>query len=146
MAQFLWSQFPDHLQCYRVKLQHTAVITQGIFYTDGSRWIRHPVSAPAAIVKYHQVAFAWQTLGDHVKMMLANDPAHFFKLRRSIKIRSDTPYDLAGFLIKDCKDVGLSAVKNNIFRFEPHISLVIPFIRSQVAHAVYMQVVAYTSV
>ena len=146
MAQFLWCQLPDNLQGYRVKLQHTAVIAQSVLNTDRSRWIGNPVAAPAAVVKYHQIAFTRQPFRNHMEMMLADDPAQLFQFRCGIEVRSDAPYDLSCLFIKDSQNIGLPTVKNNIFRFKPHITLVIPFVRAKVAHAVYMKIVAYTAV
>ena len=146
MAQLLGSQFPYHFQCNRIELQHTAVIPQCIFDADWRRWVGGPVAAPAAVIKDHQVAFARQTLGNHVEMMLSDNPSQLLKLRRCVKIRSDPPYNLSGFLIQDCQDIGFPAVKDYVVRLKTHISLVIPFIGSQIAHAVHMQVIAHTSV
>ena len=101
----------------------------GVLRTDGCRRVGNAVAAPAAVVEYHQVSFARKALGDHVEMMLADDPAQLLKLRGGVEVRSDAPYDLAGLLVQDCQDVGFAAVKDNVLRFKAHVALVVPLVR-----------------
>ena len=81
MAQLLGGELPHHFQCYRIKFQDTAVIALRIFRAEGRAGIGHAVAGPAAVVEYQQVAFPGQAFGDHVKMMLADDPAQLAELR-----------------------------------------------------------------
>ena len=65
---------PNNFHGHRIDFRDSGVVTAGSFFT-GRELVRHTIACPAAVVIDQDVAFAWQSAGNHVGVMLADDDA-----------------------------------------------------------------------
>ena len=122
---------PGNLQCDRIELQHTGIISSGMIHTGYRTGIWISVTAFPAVVKHQQVSFSRKTFWYHVQMVLPDNPAQFSGCFAFVKIRSQSPDNLSCRLADNSKNIGISGIKNNIVRMKAFISRVVPFIFSQ---------------
>lgn len=129
---------PNNLEGGWVDFEDTAVVTDVNLGTVNAHAIRQAITSPAAVVEDQDIAFAWQTLWNHVNMVLTNDladAAHFLGFG---EVWTELPNDLAGFFVDDGEDVGFTCIPDDVVWFEAFVACIVPFVRPKVAHGVDM--------
>ena len=66
-----------------------------------------------------------------MRMVLSDYPAEFFQFRAAVVIRTDFPDNFARFLVNDEDNVAFTPVHDDVFRIEPFVTVIIPFIGSK---------------
>ena len=80
-----------------------------------------------------------------MRMVHTDDLTDHSQLAALGEIRTHLPNDFAGLMADDRQNIGLAGVPNNIIRMKSFITLVIPFVRSEVACAVNVHPVRLTA-
>ena len=81
-----------------------------------------------------------------MEMMLSDNPAQLFQLWCRIEIRTDFPYDFTAFFIQNRQNIRFTAIEYDIIRLKAQISVIVPLIRPQIAHAIHMEIISHTAV
>ena len=138
------SVLPHDLEGNGIEFQNTGVVALSGLHADGGAGVGIVVTGPAAVVEHEDVAGTGQTVGNHVGMMLTDDPAEgVFRMADAV-VGADLPHDLAGFLADDEDDVGFAAVHDDVVGMEAFITGIIPFVGSEGGHGVDVHPVAET--
>src|ERR1700691_523392 len=112
--------FPNDFLFYGIDLQNS----RSARHTEGDG----RVPAFALIVENEEIAGAGQSIGDHVRVMLAGDlidrPRHLLLSLRyeSGIVRSERPHDLAGLLVDDDDEIGVAEIDQDIIGIEPLVA------------------------
>ena len=126
---------PFDIERHRVDLKDPRIVAPGIFHPVRRRRIGGAVPGPAAVIEDQNIARPRQSLGDHMRMVLADNPADVLQLRFAV-VRAELPDDLAALFIDNGDNVGFARVPDNVVRMETRVAGVIPFVRSQRRHGV----------
>ena len=89
------------------------------------------------------MAFAGQAARDHMRVVLADDPADGAQFGRAVVIRAELPGDLAGLFADDENDVGFAAVHDQVVGMEALVARIIPLVGTEHGHGVDVHPVAH---
>lgn len=110
------------------------MVTAGIVDALRCGGVGCTIPGHAPVVEKEDVAFTGQTFGDHVRMVLPNDPTQ----RMVLIIRSEHPDDVACFFVGDGGDAGLPAAPNDVVGVKALVAIGIPFVGSERRHRIHV--------
>ena len=141
-AGFERGVLPRDLERDGVELQNARVVAVDGVGAVGRDGVGRVVSRGTAVIEDQQIALAGKALGDHMKVMLADNPADLFLGIAAVEARAEFPDDLARLFGDDGQDIGVAAVEDEVFGGKALVAAVIPLVGAELRDAVDVQPVA----
>lgn len=132
--------FPDDVQGHGVEFDDAGGEPDELGHAEVS------VACPSTVVEEQDVAFPGETLGDHMRMVWADELTKFLaSLGVFGVVWSESPDDVAGGFIDDGDDVGVSLADDEVFWVEAGVGdgiSAVPFVGTEQGEGVGMEDVA----
>ena len=141
-AGFERGVLPRDLERDGVELQNARVVAVDGVGAVGRDSVGRVVSRGTAVIEDQQIALAGKALGDHMKVMLADNPADLFLGIAAVEARAEFPDKLTRLFGDDGQDIGVAAVEDEVFGGKALVAAVIPLVGAELRDAVDVQPVA----
>jgi len=140
-ASFLGGVLPNDFEGERVKFDDAGMVAFGMVDALWGSGVGCAVTRHAAVVEEEDVAFSGKTFGNHVGVVLANDPTEFAVLI----VGTDVPNNLACLFVGDAGDAGLATTPDDVVGVETFVAIGIPFVGAEGGHGVHVHPVAHVA-